>query len=231
MKSSKIQSITLLITLFVLAVSFEARAEPKEKSSSIQDKEVKVMSTLTVEKMRSSCLKAMELLSQAETARLRPEEVNLIEVEKQMKLAENNKKEGQEVDVAFKKFGDLVQRSDKKKHWIYLQAVWCYSELCKKSLKLRMLSIISQDWASADGHEARKKLKSDCESLREFIWEEHVENRQKIDIACQLLQNFQFEDSVENRKKLSAACEAITEGCLAIVKSGIFIPKEYQITD
>lgn len=230
-KNKNMKSITLLITFFVLAISFSARAEPQEKGFSIQDKDVKTMSISAVEKMRAVCLKAMQLLSQAETAKLRPEVANLMEVERQIKFAKNNEKEGQEADAAFKNFGDLVQKSDKKNHWIYLQAVWCYSELCKKSMNLRMLSIIAQDWVSEDGHEARKKLKSDCESLREFIWEEHVENRRKMDIACQLLQDIKSEDSVENRKKLSAACEAITEGCLAIVKSDIFIPKEYQIPD
>jgi predicted deacetylase len=148
-----------------------------------------------------------------------------------MKFAENSKKEEHEADVAFKKLGDLVKKSDIDRHWIYLQAVDRYKELCKKTINLRMLSIISQDWTSAEGNEAREKLKSDCDSLKNLTWKEHIETRRKLDVACQLLEEFQNKDSVENRRKLTAACEAITEGCLAVVKAGFFIPKEYQIAD
>jgi hypothetical protein len=211
--------------------SIENLETSQEKDSKIVDKEVKIMSISVVEKMRDSVLKGMEMLSLAETARLHPEAVNAMESVRMMKFAEDSKNKGQELDVAFKKLEDLVKKSDEDRHWIYLQAVDRYMKLCKKSINLRMLSIASQDWTSENGNEARKKLASNCDALRNLTWEENVETRRKMDAACKSLDELPSEDSVESRRKLGVACEAITEGCLAVVKSGFFIPKEYQIAN
>jgi hypothetical protein len=197
----------------------------------VSDKDVKRLSILATDRMRVLTFKGMDGISLGESVRLRPDTADVADAVKLMKLKTMLESEGKEAELPFRELADLVRKSDEDKHWAHLQAVTHYSEICKRSLALRMISVNSRDWTREDGDEARRKIGPSCCSLRDLLFKENIEARRKMDTACDLLKELPLEDCIEARQKLNEASDAITEGCIEAVKFGFFVPKEGRIDD